>query len=277
MRRIALLMLVVLWLGITLPGYADDDLSRQPLASATVGIPQTIHDLILPGSELIAKPLEGDPAIIVQVVDAFQHGDSFRYTILVSGLEPGAHDLAHWLVRKDESGTEGLPLIPIEIESLLPAGQVTPNELSGSWLPELGGYRVLMTAAAVAWGLILLALVFGGRRKAVAALQSEPSKRSIADLLQERLEAAFDNKVAPQQYAELERMLFSWWRKRLGYDSLSPELALAKIKKNAQAGPLMVQLEQWMHRPAKDKQEMDLAKLLAPYRDLPIDQWEASE
>ena len=254
---------------------ADESSSSKPLASVTVGIPKTINDLILPGSELIARPIEGDPAIIVQVVDTFRHGDSFRYTIRFSGLEPGEHDLADWLVRKDDSPTGQLPKIPIEIESLLPAGQVTPNALPDGWLPQMGGYKMVMIAAACLWGLVLLALVFGGRRKKIVAQRSEAQKRSLADLLQERLEAAFNNKVAPQQYAELERMLFSWWRKRLGYDSLAPEVALTKIKQNAQAGPLMIQLERWMHRPERDNQDVDLAKLLEPYRELPVDQWEA--
>jgi len=270
-------MLAVLWLGISSHGRAEDASSEQAMVATTVGIPQTIKDLILPGSELIAKPIEGDPAVIVQIVDAFRHGDSFRYTIRFSGLEPGVHDLAEWLVRKDESDTKDLPKVPVEIESLLPAGQVTPNQLSESWLPRLGGYKVMMTVAVIVWGLVLLALLFGGRRKKGATDQAGASERSVADLLQERLEAAFDNQVAPQQYAELERMLFSWWRKRLGYESLSPDAALAKIKENAQAGPLMIQLERWMHSPAKDERDVDLAKLLSPYRDLPIDQWEAAE
>ena len=284
MKRIGLVILVqfALWVGFALTAQANEDSSNdgassEPLASATVGVPQTINDLVLPGSELVAKPLEGDPAIVVQIVDAFRHGDSFRYSMRFSGLEPGVHNLAERLVRKDKSDAEAIPEVLVEIESLLPAGQVTPNKLSEGWLPQMGGYKVVMTVAAVVWGLVLLALICGGSRKKVVATESETKIRSVADLLQERLEAAFDNKVAPQQYAELERMLFSWWRKRLGYDSLPPEVATAKIKQNAQAGPLMIQLERWMHRPAEDHRDVDLAKLLEPYRDLPIDQWEATE
>lgn len=272
-----LLLLIVFCSLIALPCCAEEKASGDTLALTTVGIPKTIEDLVLPGSELIAKPIEGDPAVVVQIVDAFPHGDSFRYTFRFSGLEPGEHNLADWLVRKDDSQTDQLPEIPIEVLSLLPAGQVTPNQLSEGWLPKMGGYRMVMIAAAILWGLILLALIFGGRRKELIARSSDVEKRSLADLLQERLEAAFNNEVAPQQYAELERMLFSWWRTRLGYDSLTPDAALIKIKENAKAGPLMIQLERWMHRPQNDNQNVDLAKLLEPYRELPVDQWEGSQ
>ena len=75
----------------------------EPPASATVGAPRVLKDIVLPGSELVAKPLAGDPEMIVQVVDAIKHGDSYRYTIRFSGLEPGPHDLADWLVRLMEA------------------------------------------------------------------------------------------------------------------------------------------------------------------------------
>jgi len=50
--------------------------------------------------------------------------------------------------------------------------------------------------------------------------------------------------------------------------------AMTKIKADEKAGPLMVQLENWMHRPAESNQEVDLAKLLEPYRNMPVDELE---
>lgn len=247
-----------------------------PLASATVGAPRVIADIILPGTELVAKPIAGDPEMIVQVIDAIPHGDAYRYTIRFSGLEPGPHDLADWLARKDGSELGELPAIPIAIESLLPAGQVTPNQLPEGWIPGMGGYKVFMGIAATVWGLILLALIFAGRGKKQKVETAGPPTHSLADLLKERLDAGLENKVTPQQYAELERMLFSMWRKRLGYESLPLEDAMAKIKSNSQAGPLMVQLENWMHRPESDNQNVDLPKLLEPYRDLSAEELEAA-
>ena len=236
-----------------------------------------IEDVILPGSEMVAKPITGDPEMIVQIEDAIPHGDSFRYTIRFSGLEPGDHDLADWLMRKDGSAAGELPAIPVTIESLLPAGQITPNQLPEGWIPNMGGYKVVMTVAAAIWGLVLLVLMFGGRKKKDTKEESVAAPRSLADLLKDRLEAAFENKVGPEKYAELERMLFSMWRKRLGYESLPLQEAMSKIKSDEQAGPLMVQLENWMHRPASDNQDVDLSKLLEPYRNLSVNELESAK
>jgi len=256
---------------------AQDAPPTEPLASATVGAPATLKDVVLPGSELIAKPLSGDPEMIVQIVDAIPHGDSFRYTIRFSGLEPGEHDLAQWLKRKNDSGNGDLPKIPVSIESLLPAGQITPNELSEGWLPSMGGYKVIMTIAAALWSLVLFALIFGGRGKKARVQDAGPAPQSLADLLKTRLEAAFGNNVDKQQYAELERMLFSMWRKKLGFEEIPVQEAMAKIKANSEAGPLMIQLENWMHRPADENEQVDLAKLLEPYRNFSVDALESSQ
>lgn len=251
--------------------------SKEPLVSATVGAPAVLKDVILPGSEMVAKPLSGDPEMIVQVVDAIPHGDSFRYTIRFSGLEPGKHDLAKWLKRKDDSATGELPSVPVEIESLLPAGQITPNKLPQTWLPKMGGYQLIMSIAAALWGLILLALIFGGRGKKTEEADAGPPPTTLADLLKTRLEAAFDDQVDKQQYAELERMLFSMWRKKLGYDSMPVAEAMSKIKAHETAGPLMTQLENWMHQPNGDNEQVDLAKLLEPYRNFSADELEHSQ
>jgi len=256
---------------------SNDTDSSKPLASATVGAPRVIEDIILPGSEMVAKPLAGDPEMILQIVDAIPHGDSFRYTIRFSGLEPGEHNLADWLARKDGSAAGELPAIPVTIESLLPAGQITPNQLPEGWIPNMGGYKVVMAVAVAIWSLVLLALMFGGRKKKVRQEESGPPPRTLADLLKDRLEAAFENKVGPENYAELERMLFSMWRKRLGYESLPLQEAMTKIKSDEQAGPLMVQLENWMHRPASDNQDVDLSKLLEPYRNLSVNELESAK
>jgi hypothetical protein len=251
--------------------------SGELLVSATVGAPAILKDIVLPGAELVAKPIADDPVMIVQIVDAIPHGDSYRYTIRFSGFEPGKHDLAKFLERKDETSTSDLPSVPVEIESLLPAGQVTPNELPQGWLPKLGGYKVLMSVAAALWGLILLAFIFGGRGKQKEEQDSGPPAKTLADLLKTRLEAAFDNQVDKQLYAELERMLFSMWRKKLGYESIPVDEAMSKIKADPKAGPLMTQLENWMHRPDGSNAQVDLAKLLEPYRDLSVDELEPAK
>ena len=237
--------------------------------SPTVGKAGTISELILPGSELVAKPLMQDSPMVVRIVKSIPHGDSFRYEIRFHGLEPGKFNLADWLIRVDGTSTDDLPEIPVEIKSLLPPGQIEPNDLEAGWLPRLGGYRNVMIAAIVLWSLGLLALIFAGRKKADPVKQAQ-AERTLAELLEERLAAAVENKMPKEKFAELERMLFGFWRRRLGLESESATDALRKIQEHKDAGPLMMQLEQWIHNPKADRQ-IDLAKLLTPFRNLPAD------
>jgi hypothetical protein len=235
----------------------------------SVGAAGYIPDVILPGSELAAKPLEEGSPIVLRITKVFPHGDSFRYNFTFHGLEPGKFNLVNWLERKDGSSTDELPEIEVDIQSLLPSGQIRPNALETGLLPRLGGYRNVAIATATLWTLVLLGLIFLGRKK--AAEDAKPEKRlSLAELLKTRIEAAMDNRMDSSQYAELERMLFGYWRKRLGLETESAEAALGKIKEHSEAGPLMIQLEQWMHNPSASR-DVDLAELVAPFKNLPAD------
>ncbi len=236
---------------------------------SSVGAPGQINQLVLPGTELVAKPLEKNSPIVLRIVNVWPHGDRFRYDILYSGMEPGRYDLAEWLVRKDGSETSELPEIPVVIHSLLPPGQVEPNDLDNGWLPRLGGYRTLLIGAIVAWSLVLAGLIFVGRhRKSAVPVESRPL--TLADLLSARLAAARDGRLKREDYAELERMLFSFWRQRLQLESVPPDEALRRIRADERSGPLMTQLERWMHGPRRDL-DVDLAGLLEPYRSIPFE------
>ncbi len=247
---------------------APVDLAAQT-RNPTVGAPGRIDQLVLPGSELAAKPIIGDSPMVVRIVDVFPHGDSFRYDLVFHGLEPGSYDLSQWLVRKDGSSTEDLPAIPVEIESLLPPGQIEPNQLEVGWLPRLGGYRSIMIAAIVLWTLVLLGLIFAGRRRPEPVMETE-RQLTLADLLNTRIQEAAENRMPKEKYAELERMLFAFWRQKLALESMDTGAALKRIHEDPMAGPLMKQLELWMHSPQPDG-NVDLPTLLKPYQEMPAD------
>jgi hypothetical protein len=244
-------------------------LNAQENRVPTVGAAGNIEQLVLPGSELSGKPLQEADPIVVRVLQAFPHGDSFRYDIRFYGMEPGKYNLSEWMVRKDGSSTVDLPEVNVEVQSLLPPGQIEPNELESGWLPKLGGYRRVLIVTVVLWCLVLVCLVFSGRKKPEKVDEPE-HQLTLADLLENRLEAAIENRMDPAQYAELERMLFAFWQKRLGLENEPTDKAMALIKKNGDAGPLMNQLEQWLHNPHASK-DVDLAVLLKPFRHLPAD------
>jgi hypothetical protein len=63
--------------------------------------------------------------------------------------------------------------------------------------------------------------------------------------------------------------LVAFWRKRLDLDSLPTNQAIQQIKQHPQAGPLLRQLEEWLHSPTPPP-DLDLPRLLEPYRQITV-------
>src|SRR5919199_1044228 len=110
--------------ALLLPGSARAEDQRR----ATVGMPARIDQVVMPGPELVARPLDDPRApVVLRVVNTYPHGTAFRYDLVYYGLEPGTFDLRGYRRRKDGSSTAGLPPLKVTIEPLLPPGQVVPN------------------------------------------------------------------------------------------------------------------------------------------------------
>jgi hypothetical protein len=238
-------------------------------------MPAKIEQLVLSGTELEPKPLEDRQAkLVLRIIDVFPHGSAFRYNLSYYGLEPGEYDLKDFLRRKDGGSTAGLPKIPVTIRAILPPGQIEPNSLrpipAGFW----SSYRLWKALAIVGWIAGLLAIIFVGRGKRKTAGQEDSGVGpTLADRLRPLVERAMNGTLEPGQHAELERMLIGYWRKRLNLESSSPGQIIATIRDDEQAGPLLHQLEIWLHSPDHEG-EVDVAALLEPYRHLPAEAME---
>ncbi len=57
----------------------------------------------------------------------------------------------------------------------------------------------------------------------------------------------------------------------MNLDELDPREAVAALRDHPQAGELLRAVEAWLHKP-QGAGEVNLAALLAPYRDLPADE-----
>ncbi len=258
----------MLLLTAVIPAVAQED--RSP----SVGAWGRIEGLLLPGSELRAKPIVDERTpIVLRIAQTFPRGTAgFRYDLEFFGTVPGPHDLRDYLERIDGSEVADLPSIPIEVRTLLPAGQVEPHPLGNSTWARFGGYRLAATIALILWLWVLAGLILLGWRRRGAATQTQ-GPPSLADLLRPRLQAAFENRLPPAQYAELERMLLAFWQRRLGWQDLPPDEAIRRIRADAVAGPVLRQLEIWMHSPRRDSQ-FDLAGLLQPLEHLAAEDFE---
>lgn len=231
--------------------------------TASVGMRARIDELVLPGSELVAAPTTMKAPMVLRVLATRAHGDAFRYDLEWCGLEPGQYDLATCLARKDGSPLAGLPPVPVTVTSTLKKGELEPSEIDPKAPPRLNGYSTEQVVVGVLWVLGLLAILFVGR-KWRRALPPAVRKPSLADRLRPLVEAVAAGAADDAGKAELERLLLAFWRARLGLRQVKAEVALAEIRRHAEAGVLLRQLEAWLHMPAPPA-VIDVPALLAPY------------
>ena len=243
----------------------------------SVGMPRWIRDLVLPGTELEAKPSDVETSVVVRIADVRPHGDSFRYDIEYYGLDVGSYDLAEYLQRKDGTSTEGLPEIPVEVVSVLPEGQVVPNRPQPSSLPRLGGYSILMWLSGIVWIAGLWAILTMGRKKPEdeSAHGVEARPLTLAERLRPLVEQAVEGELSRASRADLELALIAFWRKKLALGEIGAAQALTQLKQHDEAGPLLRQMEEWLHRP-DPPQDVDIGALLEPYKNVPADALESA-
>jgi hypothetical protein len=239
-------------------------------------MPARIEQIVLPGTELEARPIDDRrAALVVRIVDAYPHGSAFRYDIVYYGLEPGVFDLTKSLRRKDRSSTDDLPPLRVDVKPLLPPGQIEPHGLALAPSPWLGGYRLLMAIGGALWLAGLAAIALLGRRKRAAAVTAATHALTLAERLRPLVDRAMAGQLSVGQHAELERLLIGYWRRRLNLEQAEPAKLIGMLRSHEEAGPFLRRLEDWLHRPAGTAAPVDVAALLAPYQSIPADELEA--
>jgi hypothetical protein len=246
----------------------EDPLQDNQSGNPSVGVPGLVEQIVLPGSLLTHEKVDPSEAdLVVRVIRSFPHGDSFRYDISYYGMESGEYDLSKYLVREDGSTTDDLPAIPVQVKSIIKSGQIKPNDLDIGMFGRVGGYFRMVVLGAFIWVAVLLAMIFLAREKKEAAVEQVSKKLSLADRLRPSIEAAISGNLPAEKHAELERMLFAFWQKRLKLTETEPSAAINQIRNNEESGPLIKQVEQWLHSPAQDS-NVDIAELLKPYQNI---------
>jgi hypothetical protein len=245
---------------------ADSPPSR---STSTVGMPAKIEQLVLPGPELVVKPLEDRRApVVVRITGVYPHGTAFRYDLVYYALEPGNYDLKNSLRRKDGAPLGNLPAIPVRVDPVLPPGQIEPNALALARSPSLGGYRLLLAFGGSLWCAGLAAILLLGRHKKAQAEAEASRPVTLADRLRPLVDAALAGTLSEGQHAELERLLIGYWRKRLKLDHVSPAEAITLMRQHEEAGALLRSLEDWLHKPDARAEAAEIAALLRPYQEL---------
>ncbi len=269
-KAIRLALFAALLVGINSSALAAEAPPANKTQDTTVGRAARIENLILPTPKLDLKPItDPDEPFVLRIIQVAPHGGSFRYDLEYYALEPGEYNVMDYLQGIDGTSTAELPAKMVTVGEYLPRDRhVTPHAPEAGGVPFLGGYRLLMVAAAIAWFLVAVAIVMVGRKKDPKRKVVEVAPRTLADRLRPAIEAAMAGKLDERELAELERVMVAFWRERLGLDNMPAAEALRQMKAHPQGGELLRQLEAWLHQPGQ-REQVDVPTLLAPYRDLP--------
>jgi hypothetical protein len=221
-----------------------------PLCRPSVGLRAQV-EVVVPGPRLVVRPLGPADELVLRVVACDAAGaDAFRYRLELYGLTPGRHDLGRYLQRADGTAAAGLPALPVEVLSLLPPGPAEPAALPPRAPPRLGGYRLLLGVLGAAWVAGLVALWRAGRaRRAPAAAAPPPPPPRAAELLRPLVEDALGGRLDVAGQARLEALILKACRDRLDLGALPAREALARLRRDPEAGPVVAALEQWLHAP----------------------------
>jgi len=240
--------------------------------TSSVGIPVWVREIVLPGPRLEVKPSDLKTPLTVRISDVYSHGDAFRYNIEYYGLEAGSFDLRDFLRRADGSSADDLPHLKVLIESVQGPGQVKPGSPQEGRMPRVGGYHVWLWIGGLLWLAGLWAILKVTRREDSGESEATLRPMTLAERLRPLVERAMKGGLTRVEQAELELVLIAFWRKKLELEDDDAARAITQLKAHAEAGPLLVQLEEWLHqRRTASSPAIDLTDLLAPYRDLPAD------
>ncbi len=236
--------------------------------SLPVGISARLDQVVLPAPELKAVPIEDpDAAFILRLVEVYAHGSDFRYDFEFHALESGTYDLMDYLTARDGSQYQFETNLVVRVTSILPPGQIEPAPLSPPEINFRGGYLKTLKIIGVIWviGLVLL-VVWNRRKKSSASVDTPDHEPTIEELLQPLVVRAHQGTITDQEKAALERIVYRFWKSKLGLENMKMAEALQHLRRHEQAGQLLREMERWLHSPERDK-AVDMDEILRPYTE----------
>ena len=207
--------------------------------------------------------------------EAKQYRCDLRYVIFV----PGEYNLIHYLRTPEGEIPKGIDPLPVSCITLLPPGHDGSLSFQSlSPLPSLSGYYLFLGVFLAFWVTagVLLWRWLHPHETTVAPIPSDPEK-TWADHLRPLVEQAAIRPLSPAEQGRLDSLLIACWRHRLGLEGVSVLGSLARIRSDGEAGALLEALDRWIYAPTSGSAPTDVAALLAPYRDLKVDETAGAE
>lgn len=254
----------------TLVAAAPSGTNTTASASRYIGI-EGKASLALPRPDYQTRPLDDRTELILRIDKVTPvASNEYRYDFFYMGLEPGAYDLADFLIRPDGTRPEELGKFRLQVNSLLPEhhdGKL--NAYEPRLFPAVGGYRVFLGLLAFLWiGGLALYLFLTRKKRVIEPTVVVRAPPTFAERLRPLVEDAAAGKLNIEGQATLERLLMGYWREKLSLPDMRMAEALGQLKSHREAGELLRALERWLHQPGSASAQ-EIGSLLQPYRQLP--------
>ena len=254
----------------------------EPIAETTIGMRVELTEFMIPGSDLVPKPVDdpGRADVIIRIENTFNHGENRRYNMEITPFVMGEIDLRDHLVRVDGSPMDGVPPLLVTVDAVRddPETVAPPPDPEQVQPERLGGYRALLIAGGVLWFFGLIALFVVGRKPKVEEVSDSPRRpRTLAERLHPLVVGARDGTLEGAERAELERLVLAHWRARKGLSDATAADAISALRRDEDAGPLLRKLEEWLHRPGGADRAADdeIRLLLEPFANAPAAEGDA--
>ena len=223
------------------------------------------------GDAIVAQPdQELTAPLIVRVTDltpSAADGFPHKYRIDFIGAIEGEHDLRKHLRHRDGSQVDELAPVIVTIVSELPEHYGT--DLFGTPTRPFftrNHYRFIAWILGTAWICVPIVFVWKRwlRNRPGPPPTPPPPKPTLADQLRPLAESAMRGELSLDGQARLELLLIAFWSERLNLAALSPAQALAQLRIDPEASPLLLAVERWLH--SREGSSDSITALLEPYR-----------
>ncbi len=261
--------------GLSLSSFAFESPQTSPSAVSQIerGITGT-HTFTYDGPTLrVRTQRDADAPLIVRL----KRTNDNAYEANFIGTREGEFDLSQALHHVDGS-LATLPSMPVRVISTLPNDQRSDLFQAIDFEPTLGGgYRLVMLIAAALW-LFVPAAIFAWRwlRQPPAVAEEPPVPvPTWGQRLEPLVTAAVNRPLSAEEKRQLELLLLHYWRERSGADALEMAASIRELRQHPEAGPLVRNIEAWLHRSAGQDGEAALlsgrspaavVQLLEPFR-----------
>ena len=216
--------------------------------------------------------LDLDSPLLVRVVEAREGEGETSYQLEFIGVNEGVFDLRDVLENPDGSRPDHLPPIMVEIISNLEENAATDVFVSQNPGTALsGGYRMFLVVLGIGWLCVpLVAVVRRLQRRPVIDESPVVPEITLADQLRPLVTMASERGLSVAERGRLELLLYGHWQEQSDLQAMTRSSAVARLRNDEHAGPLLRAIEGWLHRPGATEDSgatpEDIDRLLEPYR-----------